>query len=49
MIVEYGARGIPSKIALDRDGVIVYKPRAGAKPEVEWRELFEELAAGAAS
>ena len=49
MIVEYGVRGIPAKIALDRDGVIVNKPKAGSRPEAEWRQLFEDLAAGTAS
>ena len=49
MTVEYGARSIPFKFALDHDGVIVFKPPAGGTPEARWRQLFEELAAGAAS
>ena len=46
MIVEYAVRGVPSKMALDGDGIIVHKLKSGSKSEAEWRDLFEELAAG---
>lgn len=49
MSVGYGVRALPSKVAVDHDGVIVYKPRAGTGAEAEWRQLFDELAAGAAT
>ena len=49
MLVEYGIRAQASKVALDHNGVIVFKPGAGATGEERWRQLFEELAAGAAA
>ena len=49
MIVEYGIRAQASKVALDHNGVIVYKPGSGSTGEAEWHRLFQELAAGAAS
>ncbi len=49
MLVEYGIRAQASKVALDHNGVIVYKPGSGSTGEARWRQLFEELAAGAAT
>ena len=49
MLVEYGIRAQASKVALDHNGIIVYKPGAGSTGEARWRQLFEELAAGTAS
>ena len=49
MTVDYGIRAQASKVALDHNGIIVFNPGAGATGEARWRQLFEELAAGAAS
>ena len=49
MTVDYGIRAQASKVALDHNGIIVYKPGAGSTGEARWRQLFEELAAGTAS
>ena len=49
MLVQYGIRAQSSKVALDHNGVIFYKAGYGSTGEAQWRQLFEELAAGAAS
>ena len=49
MTVEYGIQAQSSKVALDHNGVIVYKSGYGSTEEARWRQLFDELAAGAAS
>ena len=47
MTVDYGIRAQASKVALDHNGIIVYKPGAGSTGEARWRQLFDELAAAA--
>ena len=43
MLPEYNIQQQSTKVAIDRDGVIVFREGFGVEPAETWHELFREL------
>ena len=43
MLPQYNVLGQPTKVAIDGDGVIVFREGYGVEPAETWHELFREL------
>ena len=43
MLPQYNVLGQPTKLAVDGNGIIVFREGYGVEPAETWRQLFREL------